>query len=373
MTSLRELRPFGHSAWAEPFRASATIGLSSAEAAPVTIGELEQISGFSVERLLRDVPLGYRPFGGSVLLRAAVAATLRGVGVDSVVITTGAGEALSALATTLVHPGDHAIVGWPAPECLTLALERSGCVASTIDAPFDVDEVIGSIGHGTKAVFLTSPHNPTGTVVSADALARIAEALERSGGVLVVDEVFRGVALGGAVQPPAASLAPNAVTVGSLSKVYGLAGLRIGWAAGPPLLIDDVRCHHAHASRCPAAVSETLAIVALEHGDVLLRRTSDLVHDNLQRFAALLDRHPACRLDVPDGGSLAFPTIPVDDVDAWCTRIALEHGLLVAPGPACFGVPGRVRCNLAAQRSDWRAALPLLDAELAALSGAASW
>ena len=179
--------------------------------------------------------------------------------------------------------------------------------------------------------------------------------------MLVVDEVYRGIAVGGAVQPPAASLAPNAVTVGGLSKVCGLAGLRIGWAAGPPLLVDDVRGHHAAASRCPAAACEALALVALEHLDALLRRTCDLVHDNLQHLAALIDRHPACRLDVPDGGSLAFPAIPVDDVDAWCTRLALEYGLLVAPGPACFGIPGRVRLNLAAERGYWRAALPLLD------------
>jgi len=175
------------------------------------------------------------------------------------------------------------------------------------------------------------------------------------------------------VQPPAASLAPNAVTVGSLSKVCGLAGLRIGWAAGPPLLVDDVRGHHAAASRCPAAACEALALVALEHLDALLRRTCDLVHDNLQHLAALIDRHPACRLEVPDGGSLAFPAIPVDDVDAWCTRLALEHGLLVAPGPACFGIPGRVRLNLAAERGYWRAALPLLDVELAMAAGGGTW
>ena len=71
--------------------------------------------------------------------------------------------------------------------------------------------------------------------------------------MLVVDEVYRGIAVGGAVQPPAASLAANAVTVGGLSKVCGLAGLRIGWTVGPALLVDDVRGYHAAASRCPAA------------------------------------------------------------------------------------------------------------------------
>ncbi len=222
-------------------------------------------------------------------------------------------------------------------------------------------------------MFLSSPHNPTGTVVGAAALTRIAAALEPGGGVLVVDEVYRGIAIGGAVQPPAACLAPNAVTVGGLSKVCGLAGLRIGWTVGPPLLVDDVRGYHAAASRCPAAACQALALVALEHLDALLRRTCDLVHDNLQHLAALIDRHPSCSLDVPDGGSLAFPAIPVEDVDAWCTRLALEHGLLIAPGPACFGIPGRVRLNLAAERGYWRAALPLLDAGFATAAGGATW
>ena len=373
MTGLRELRPFGHSSWSAPFHDSSIMRLSSAEAAPLTVAELGVIAGTSVEAMLRDVPLGYGPSGGSLELRAAIAATLPGVGPDSVVVTTGAGESLAALVETLIRPGDHAVVGWPAPDCLTVALERAGCDASTIDAPFDVDRLLALISPATRAVFLSSPHNPTGTVVGADALTRIAGALEPGGGVLVVDEVYRGIAIGGAVQPPAASLAPNAVTVGGLSKVCGLAGLRIGWTVGPPLLVDDVRGYHAAASRCPAAACQALALVALAHLGVLLRRTCDLVHDNLQHLAALIDRHPACSLDVPDGGCLAFPAIPVDDVDAWCTRLALEHGLLVAPGPACFGIPGRVRLNLAAERSYWRAALPLLDAELAAAAGGATW
>ncbi len=373
MTGLRELRPFGHSSWAAPFHEASTLRLSSAEAAPLTVAELATIAGRSVDDMLRDVPLGYERSGGSLALRTAIAATLPGVDADSVVVTTGAGEALTALVATLIRPGEHAVVGWPAADCLTVALERAGCDASTVEAPFDTDAILALISPATRAVFLGSPHNPTGTVVGAAALTRIAAALEPAGGVLVVDEVYRGIAVGGAVQPPAASLAPNAVTVGSLSKVCGLAGLRIGWAAGPPLLVDDVRGHHAAASRCPAAVSEALALVALEHLDALLRRTCNLVHDNLQHLAALIDRHPACRLEVPDGGSLAFPSIPVDDVDAWCTRLALEHGLLVAPGPACFGIPGRVRLNLAAERGYWRAALPLLDAELAMVAGGGTW
>lgn len=373
MTGLRELRPFGHTSWAAPFHETSRLRLSSAEAAPLTVAELGAIAGRSVEEMLRDVPLGYERSGGSSALRTAIAATLPGVDAESVVVTTGAGEALAALVATLIHPGDHAVVGWPAADCLTIALERAGCDASTVDAPFDPDTILALITPSTRAVFLGSPHNPTGTVIAAGALTRIADALEPGGGVLVVDEVFRGIAVGGAVQPPAASLAPNAVTVGGLSKVCGLAGLRIGWAAGPPLLVDDVRGHHAAASRCPAATCQALALVALEHLGPLLRRTCDLVHDNLQHLAALIDRHPACSLDVPAGGSLAFPAIPVDDIDAWCTRLALEHGLLAAPGAACFGIPGRVRLNLAAERSYWRAAVPLLDAELATALGGATW
>jgi aspartate/methionine/tyrosine aminotransferase len=372
MTGLRELRPFGHTSWAAPFD-DAPLRLSSAEAAPLTTGELCALAGTDVATVLANVPLGYEPSGGTHALRAAIAAGLPGVDADGVVVTTGAGEALTALAAVLLRPGDHAVLGWPAPECLVVALERCGCEATTVGPPFDADEIIALVGPSTRAVLLSSPHNPTGRVVDASALRRIAEALDRVGGVLVVDEVFRGIAVGGAVQPPAAALAPNAVTVGGLSKVSGLAGLRIGWVAGPPLLVDDVRGHHAAASRCPAAASQALALLALEHLELLLRRTNHLVHDNLQHLAALIDRHPSCRLDVPEGGTLAFPAVPVDDADAWCTRLALDHGLLVAPGPACFGIPGRVRLNLAAERSYWRAALPLLDAELAEAVGGPPW
>ena len=190
--------------------------------------------------------------------------------------------------------------------------------------------------------------------------------------MLVVDEVYRGIAVGGAVQPPAACLAPNAVTVGGLSKVCGLAGLRIGWAVGPPLLVDDVRGYHAAASRCPAAACQALALVAL---------------DAPRRAAAAHLRPRARQPPAPRGADRPAParaasTCPT--AAAWrsppsrsttSTRGARgsrsSYGLLVAPGPACFGIPGRVRLNLAAERGYWRAALPLLDAELAAAAGAA--
>src|SRR5262249_30127781 len=139
------------------------------------------------------------------------------------------------------------------------ALERRDCEVTEIDAPAELEVLLSAIHNDTAAVFLTSPHNPTGHVWEAQQLASIAQALDRVGGILVVDEAFWGVGIGMPVQPHAASIAANAISVGSVSKVHGLPGLRIGWAAGPALVIDDVRGFHTDTLRALPIFSEQLA------------------------------------------------------------------------------------------------------------------
>lgn len=185
--------------------------------------------------------------------------------------------------------------------------------------------------------------------------------------MLVVDEVYRGVPVGKPVQTPAASLAPNAVSIGSLSKIYGLPGLRIGWVAGPPLVVDDVRTFCTYTSRCASVTGEALALVALEKRERLLQRTSGLVFDALASLGALCERHPGVRFSLPDGATVSFPEIDGVQVDAWCEQLVADFGLLLAPGNACFGIEGHVRINLAVQRGVWDEAIPVLDDALSRL------
>lgn len=355
-------RPFGHSAWAAPYQSVAPLVLGSSVVAPLELGELASIAGVDV---MDVVPAGllfeYGPPGGSLDLRERIAIGMPGLIADNVTVTAGAGDGLAMVAELTCHPDAHVIIEIPAHESALMTAQRRGCAVTLLRAPVTPESIIEHVRSSTTAVFLSSPHNPTGQVLTAVMLNQIATKLASVGALLVVDEVYRGLPLGVQEIPPAvAALAPNGVSIGSLSKVYGLPGLRLGWVAGPMMVVDDVRSLQRWTSRSPAVTSEVIGKLALNNSEALLARAKSLVYDSYVELAALCDRVPGIRLTVPDGGTTVFPEVDVPDVDAWCGSLAEEFGLLVAPGNACFGVPGRVRINLGLRPQTRVQAFPLL-------------
>jgi aspartate/methionine/tyrosine aminotransferase len=362
MATARHRRPFGHSAWAAPYRSVTRLVAGSSVIAPITLGELCALADRELDAVFDPATrFEYGPSGGSEELRGRIAEDLPGLLPDNIAITAGAGDALASVATILCRPGGHVIVQVPAHESLLSTIERTGCEATLVPAPVDPVALAELIGPTTAAIFLTSPHNPTGQVLSDEELTELAHRLAPHGAVLIVDEVFRGVPLGVVSVPDAAAtVAPNAVSISALSKVYGMPGLRIGWVAGPAMLVDDVRSLQRYTSRCPPVTTETLATVALDCRDALLARARGLVYDAFVELSTLCDRHDGIHLAMPDGGIAAFPSLDVPDVDNWCARVVERYGILIAPGNACFGVPGRVRLNLGLDPAERAEAFPLL-------------
>lgn len=365
-------RPFGITTWAEPYWGGATLTLGTSTAQPLRLSELARLAGFDVEDLISGDPkLGHGPLGGALSLREAIASHVSGVSPENVAVTGGAGEALFALGWSLAE-GDQVIVEAPAHQSIFAALDGRGCTVTELVVPVDVDTLLEAIGPETAAVFLASPHNPTGHVWEESELRSIAAKLADSGGMLVVDEAFWGVGIAKRVQPRAASVAVNAVSVGGFSKVLGLPGIRVGWAAGPTLPIDDVRSLHTHVARSLPLMSEKLALLAMRAQPALLARTRRLVASSLPLVKATFDRHPErIELPEPDGGTVGLARMPGIDVEEWCRKLALEAGILLAPGGACFGLPGTVSMNLALQSAVWEEAVPILDRALEALPSVA--
>jgi aspartate/methionine/tyrosine aminotransferase len=360
-------RPFGHSVWAAPYLSSARHVLGSSVVAPLTLGQLCALAYTDPATLLDpDAVLDYGPSGGSAQLREAIVEEMPGLHADSIAVTSGAGDGLAVVAQLVCRPGSHVIVQVPTHESVLATIERSGCRATTLRAPIHVEDVADCIQSNTSAAFLASPHNPTGQVLGESELRSLAQDLSAVGALLVVDEVFRGVPLAvGTSPPPAAAVATNAVSIGALSKVYGLPGLRVGWVAGPLMLVDDVHSFQRYTSRCPPRTSEAIALVAFACRQALLARARALVYDAFVELNCICDGHDAIRLAMPDGGISAFPELDVEDVDRWCAEVVERHGLLLAPGNACFGIPGRVRINLALEPEVRSAAFPVLARALA--------
>jgi hypothetical protein len=189
---------------------------------------------------------------------------------------------------------------------------------------------------------VTNPHNPSGALADAGALAALAELARGAGGRLVVDEVYRH-ALFAAAPPSAAVLGPSVVVTDSLTKAYGLSALRCGWVVGEPDLVRRIRRLDDLFGVAPAHPAVRLAVAAFDDLPRIAERARTLLERNTAALSALLTAQPD-RLDAPPigFGGLAFPGLRGAEVEAFCARLRERYETSVVPG-RFFGAPDRFR------------------------------
>jgi aspartate/methionine/tyrosine aminotransferase len=305
--------------------------------------------------------LGYTETAGAPALRTEIARLYRGVDPDDVVVCAGAAEALHLVQAALLGPGDHLVTVRPGFESLTEVAPALGATVTAVPLDpaagwrLDVDAVRAAIGPRTRLVAVNTPHNPTGTTMDPATQAALVTLCAERGIVLLSDEVFRLLELDPAGRLPAAvELSDRAVSVGVLSKAYGLAGLRVGWiATRDRALRDRVLAAKDYASVCIAAPSEVLAVAALRAADRVVGRCRDLVAANLAAADDFLAAHAGVlSWTRPTAGTVGFPRLdPRWPVDRLAADLVAEQGVLILPGTV-FGVPGHFRLGLG------RASLP---------------
>ena len=197
-------------------------------------------------------------------------------------VCAGAAEALYLLSSALLGPGTHAVVVRPAFESLYKVAAATGAQVSSVflDSSdgwsLDLSALEAAIRDDTRAIFLNYPHNPTGVQLGREQFAAVLELAERRGVTVVSDEVYRGLEFDPASRlPAAADVNARAVSVGVMSKAYGLAGLRVGWVASQDAeLVRRLRDLKDYTSVCGSAPSEILSLIALRAADVVVGAAS---------------------------------------------------------------------------------------------------
>ena len=208
-------------------------------------------------------------------------------------------------------------------------------------------EICGLIDDTTGVVVINSPHNPSGVLVPEETVHAVAEKAAFHGAVVISDEHYRF--LPHDAEPPLDTYAladGTVVATGSITKCFGVIGLRVGWIAAPPALIAKVRDFRDYITHTLSPVSDMLAALALENADMFVRPAVATLRCNRDRLHDTVAGTPGLSLVWPGAGVVAFPRYEYDvSTDDFARGLIERHGIFVLPGSA-FETERHFRVNM---------------------------
>ena len=319
---------------------SACHHLTASDAESVSLRDLLALASDADRAAFETMWLGYTETWGMPALRAEIAATYAARGADDILCFAGASEGIFAANTVLLAKGDHAIVVTPnyqSHETLpSMICEATGVPLDPDDGwSLDIDKIAAAIRPNTRLVTINFPHNPTGAILPLDRYRALIDLCRARGIWILHDEIFNGLGPSGAQHLPfVADEYERGLSLGVMSKSYGLPGLRIGWIAcqDRDVLSRMERMKH-YLSICNSGPSEHLARIALKARAQLLARNNAIVDANLPKWDAFFARHPGLfEWRRPDGSCMAYPRyLGAEGVEVFARRLVEEAGVLVLP------------------------------------------
>ena len=291
---------------------------------------------------LHSLRLGYTESQGSLELREQIARLYNRITTEQVLVHPGAEEAIFIFMNVALERGDHVIVHDPCYQSLREISASIGCEVTKWTAreqdgwELDLDFLRAHIHDRTKAIILNCPHNPTGYLMSHETFAQLLEIVKERELLLFSDEVYRGLEYDPHDRlPSACDEYEHAVSLGVMSKTYGLAGLRIGWIATQDQTIyQRMALFKDYTSICNSAPSEFLATLALQHKGKLLQRNREIIINNLHLLNKFFFKFQHLFSWVaPKAGPIAFPRLTIErDAEAFCLDLVQKKGVLLLPG-----------------------------------------
>ncbi|MBN2416388.1 aminotransferase class I/II-fold pyridoxal phosphate-dependent enzyme [bacterium] len=342
---------------------------------PFTLKEL--LPGDELQRLL-DLRLGYGHTNGSPALRDAVSALYTGADRENILVTAGSIEANFIAVWSLLEPGDELVLMLPNYMQIWGAARAFGITVKPFYLreesgwQFDPDELRRALTPKTKMIAVCNPDNPTGAVMSSGNMDLIVRLARERDIWIYADEIYRGAELSGEETPSFYGRWEKTMVAGGLSKAYALAGLRIGWLAGPKPAIEAAWAHRDYTTISTVILSNEVAAWALGPGvrQRILQRNRSILETNL----ALIHEWAASQGDLfsfhdPAAGGMVFLRydLPVNST-ALSEKIRREKSTFIIPGD-CFDMDGYIRIGIGAETSYLRAGLERVAAVLNELRG----
>lgn len=316
------------------------------------LGLQELISPDELMALYHSIKLRYVQTNGPLSLRTAICRRYPGANVNNILVTNGSSEALMLIMWKYSVPGaelveitpTYSLVGGLA-RSLGMTVRGVQLVEAQGWKP-DLEQLEDIVTAKTALIYVSNPNNPTGSILSPAEMSAIIRVAERVGAWVVADEIYHGAELDGRRTPSFWGMYDKLLATASLSKSYGLAGLRLGWLAGPPDAVAGLWHYHDYTTTTTTALSVELAQRALEpeREALILAHNRAFSQQQYQLLSAWLAHHPDRLHAVPTCiGGLAFVgyTMPTAS-ETLAHQLIRDCGVLLAPG-GCFGVERHFR------------------------------
>lgn len=356
------LPPFEMERWQSLHEHEVELNLSESGVAPLSLEELRELADPGDVEAVR---LGYTRTNGTRILRERIAAMYPGAGAENVLATVGGAEANFLALWELAEPGAPVVVLLPA-YAQTRGLAR-GFGAEVREVWLREDRgwqpepgALSEALEGARLAVVTHPNNPTGAALTERARDELVEAARREGAWILSDEVYAGAEVGEGETPSLWGRWERTLVTGSLSKAYGLPGLRLGWLVGPEPFVEAAWGRKDYTTIAPAALSDRAAAAVLEPAarERVLGRTRRIVRDNLELLRRWLDARPDLfTYRPPDAGAICWVRYGLGvGSSELAERLRREKSVLVVPGDQ-FGMDGHLRIGFGIERPELREAL----------------
>ena len=369
--------PFGVEIWMNAHENDCNHNLAETCVTSLTLEELLHLSGRNATALSQLLPLKltYGAIEGSDGLRDAIAGLYAAKTRNDIVVTHGTAGANALVWAALVGPGDPVVSLVPTyqqhisiPESLGAQVTQVPLSAADRWLP-DMEALAAAVTPATRVIALTNPNNPTGSLIDRAGLERIAGIARigqgGAGAWVLVDEVYRGSAQDDdGMGPSIAEVYDRGISTAGMSKVFSLAGLRLGWICAPADVLQAVSHHRDYSTISVGIIDDHLATLALGAKDRILARSREITRGNLALLSSWMASEPGLSWVRPTAGTTALVRYDLGmPSEQFCLDLLAEEGVLFTPG-AVMGVEGAVRIGFANDPAAMRDGLPKVSAFL---------
>ena len=367
------IEPFEVEIWMNEWETRCTYNLAETCVASITINELLALSGRDEADLyeILSMKLTYGDIEGSDRLRAAISKLYANTAIADITITHGTIAANMLVHKGLVERGDHVVSIIPTyqqhysiPRSIEANVATLSLEASDGFLP-DLDRLRSMVTLETKLIALTNPNNPTGALIERPMLEAIAEVADSVGAYLLCDEVYRGTGqVGDGMVPSIVDIYHRGISTAGMSKVFSLAGLRVGWVVAPKELTEKIMIHRDYDTISVGMINDHFAAIALENASKVLARSQAITRENLAILDSWITNEPRVDWVKPRAGTTAMLKldIPMSSRE-FCNDLLEKKGVMLTPGDA-FDMEGYVRIGYANEREILEAGLSEMSAYL---------